>query len=70
MIEKAVPMIEGNEPDFLQGIILEEKKELRKGGGAEKTESVITEIPAHADTKQLENKPAQNKERDQPVQAR
>jgi len=70
VIEKAVPMIEGNEPDFLQGEILEEKKKLRKGGDEEKTESIITETPAHADTKQLENKPAQSKEQGQWVQAR
>lgn len=70
VIEKAVPMIEGNEPDILQEGNFTEKKILCKGGDAEKAESVITEIPAHADTKQLENKPAQNKEQDQPVQAR
>ncbi len=70
VIEKAVPMIEGNEPDFLQGEILEEKKKLRKGDDAEKVEPMETEIPAHADTKQLENQPAQCKNQDQPIQVR
>ena len=70
MIEKILPTIEATEPDFLQGEILEEKKELCKEGDAEKTESIITETPAHEDTKQLENQPAQSKKQDQPIQVR
>ena len=70
VIEKILPTIEATEPDFLQGEILEEKKELCKEGDAEKTESIITETPAHADTKQLENQPAQSKKQDQPIQVR
>ena len=43
---------------------------MHKGDDAEKVEPMETEIPAHADTKQLENKPAQNKKQDQPIQVR
>lgn len=43
---------------------------MHKGGDAEEVEPMETEIPAHADTKQLENKPAQSKEQGQWVQAR
>ncbi|MCX4321006.1 MAG: hypothetical protein OSJ44_15040 [Lachnospiraceae bacterium] len=43
---------------------------MHKGGDAEEVEPMETEIPAHADTKQLENKPAQNKKQNQPTQAR
>ena len=70
VIEKAVPTIETNEPDFLREEILEEKKILRKGGDAEKKESVITETPAYADTEYSENQPAQIKKQDQPLQER
>lgn len=43
---------------------------MHKGGDEEKVEPIETEIPAHADTKQLENQPSQSKKQDQPTQAR
>jgi len=43
---------------------------LRKGGDAEKTELIAEEIPAHTDTKHLENQPAHNEKQNQPEQAR
>lgn len=59
--EKTMPALEAKENT---------REILRKGGDAEKTELTAEEIPAHTDTKHLENKPAQSKKQDQPVQAR
>lgn len=70
VIEKIMPALEANEPNILQEEILAEKKILRKGGDAEKTESVIAETPAHINTEYSENQPTQSKKQDQPIQAR
>ncbi len=58
------------ETDTIQKEISTEKKISRKGGDAEKTELIAEEIPAHTDTKHLENQPAQSKEQDQSIQER
>lgn len=58
------------EIDTIQKEIATEKKISRKGGGAEKTESVITETSAYTNTEYSENQPAQSKEQNQPMQER
>ena len=61
MVEKIIPALEAKENT---------KEILRKGGDEEKTETVITEIPAQTDTDHLQDQPAHNDKQKQSEQAR